>query len=78
MKPLRLVAGIVGVVVLIIIGGGIAAILAYLNGDTSVLGSLGNLLVDSFDYSWILGLAILGLLILFLSMIYTGLRRSTK
>lgn len=74
MKPVRVAAGIIGVLILVIIGGGIGAILAYIDGDASILSSLGNLIADSFDFSWILGVIIIMLVVLFFSMIYTGLR----
>ena len=74
MKPVRVAAGIIGVLILVIIGGGISAILAYIDGDASILSSLGNLIADSFDFSWILGVIIIMLVVLFFSMIYTGLR----
>ena len=78
MKPARLAIGIIGTSVLIIIGGGIAAILAYIHGDSSVLGSLGRLLENAFNASWALGLVILGALVLFIYLIYSGLRGSTR
>ena len=78
MKPARLIIGIIGIAVLIIIGGGIAAILAYIHGDSSVLGSLGRLLENVFNASWALGLVILGALVLFIYLIYSGLRGSTR
>ena len=78
MKPARLAIGIIGTAVLIIIGGGIAAILAYIHGDSSVLGSLGRLLENAFTASWALGLVILGALVLFIYLIYSGLRGSAR
>ena len=78
MKPARLIIGIIGIAVLIIIGGGIAAILAYIHGDSSVLGSLGRLLENAFNASWALGLVILGALVLFIYLIYSGLRGSAR
>lgn len=78
MKPARLAIGIIGTAVLIIIGGGIAAILAYIHGDSSVLGSLGRLLENAFNASWALGLVILGALVLFIYLIYSGLRGSAR
>ena len=78
MKPARLAIGIIGMVILIIIGGGIAAIMAYIHGDSSVLGSLGTLLENAFNASWALGLVILGALVLFIYLIYSGMRGSTR
>ena len=78
MKPARLAIGIIGTAVLIVIGGGIAAILAYIHGDSSVLGSLGRLLENAFNASWALGLVILGALVLFIYLVYSGLRGSTR
>lgn len=76
MKPFRIALGLAGIVILLVLTGSVFAIIAYANGDMSVLKSIGNLLIGSFNFSWIFGLIILGMLIFFISMIYTGLRRS--
>lgn len=76
MKPLRIAVGLIGIIALLIASGGMYAIIAYANGDASVWRSMVNLVIGSFNFSWILGVIILGLLILFITMFYTGLRRS--
>jgi uncharacterized membrane protein len=77
MRSARLVIGIIGMFILIIIGGGIAAISAYAHGESSVAGALWNLIEGSFLISWILGLISMMVIVIMAFLIYTGLRSKT-
>jgi len=74
MKPMRLIISIVGIVVIVIIFGGISALMLYLSGDTGILRSFWTGITGAFAFSWIFGLAFVIILGVLLYGLYSGLR----
>lgn len=78
MRVKRLVAGLIGLFVIILVFGGIAVIAAYLDGERSVIGALAWSIEWSYGINPVLAGLMLILIGFLIAMVYTGLRSSKR
>lgn len=78
MKRLRLFLSIVGLAIVVLIFGGLVAIMAYISGDAGILGALWAGIIGAFEFSWIFGVIFLLVLAMLIYGVYTGLRGGKK